>query len=100
MIRFHLFLLGGCLKANPDTRMTISDILERLAAISESMGYDLKEPLNIEGKRVSSSANHSPSHGVQNEQMKPSKPAQPSRPPPPAPSSGNAPQRPEPPLVR
>lgn len=41
--------------------MTISDLLERLAAISESMGYDMKEPLNIEVKKnETSSNNHSP----------------------------------------
>ncbi|KAL0277549.1 UNVERIFIED_CONTAM: hypothetical protein PYX00_004794 [Menopon gallinae] len=95
-------IIRGCLKVNPENRMTVSDILERLAAISESMGYDMKEPLNIEIKKnETSSNNHSPvpPHRTPNDQ-KPSRP-QPTRPPPPQHSANpTQPQRPEPPASR
>jgi len=37
---------------NPVYRMTVSDILERLAAIAETKNINLKEPLVLEGKRI------------------------------------------------
>jgi cyclin G-associated kinase len=51
-----LFILGGCLQVNPAQRMTVSDILERLAAVAETRNINLKEPLVLEGKRVDSSS--------------------------------------------
>ena len=46
------FIIGGCLQVNPVYRMTVSDILERLAAIAETKNINLKEPLVLEGKRI------------------------------------------------
>ena len=37
---------------NPVHRMTVTDILERLAAIAETKNINLKEPLILEGKRI------------------------------------------------
>ncbi|XP_046667286.1 cyclin-G-associated kinase isoform X2 [Homalodisca vitripennis] len=48
-------LIRGCLQVNPDQRLTVSDLLERLAAISETRGINLREPLALEGKRIDSS---------------------------------------------
>lgn len=45
---------------NPESRLSITDILERLAAVCESYGYDLKEPFYLEGKDVYSARNPSP----------------------------------------
>jgi len=45
-------IIGGCLQVNPVYRMTVTDILERLAAISETKNINLKEPLVLEGKRI------------------------------------------------
>ncbi|XP_049959498.1 cyclin-G-associated kinase isoform X1 [Schistocerca serialis cubense] len=53
-------IIRGCLQVNPLQRLTVSDILERLAAIAETKGFNLKEPLSLEGKRIS--ANSSPAH--------------------------------------
>lgn len=36
---------GGCFQPNPEQRLTITDLLERLAAIAESHGFNLKAPL-------------------------------------------------------
>lgn len=36
---------GSCLQPNPEQRLTISSVLERVAAIGESNGYNLKTPL-------------------------------------------------------
>jgi hypothetical protein len=41
---------------NPVHRMTVSDILERLAAIAETKNINLKEPLVLEGKRIDSTS--------------------------------------------
>ncbi|XP_054269563.1 cyclin-G-associated kinase-like isoform X1 [Macrosteles quadrilineatus] len=49
-------LIRGCLQVNPENRMTVSDLLERLAAIAESRGVNLREPLTLEGKRIDSNA--------------------------------------------
>ncbi|XP_060528873.1 cyclin-G-associated kinase [Cylas formicarius] len=38
-------VLKGCFQANPEHRITITGILERLAAIGESLGYNLKASL-------------------------------------------------------
>lgn len=51
-----LFAAGGCLQVNPLQRMTVADILERLAAVAESKNISLKEPLVLEGKRLDSSS--------------------------------------------
>jgi len=45
-------ITGGCLQVNPVYRMTVADILERLAAIAETKNINLKEPLVLEGKRI------------------------------------------------
>ncbi|GLV44488.1 auxilin [Carabus blaptoides fortunei] len=80
-------IIRGCLQVNPAQRITVSGILERLAAIAESSGYNLRSPLNLEVKQPSqdtpsefNSPNHTPPP-----QAPPSRPSQP-------------PQRPTPPI--
>ncbi|XP_014225688.1 cyclin-G-associated kinase [Trichogramma pretiosum] len=70
-------LIKGCLETSPMQRLTTSAILERLAAIAESNGFDPREAANIE----------------------PIKPAQPVIPPRPGPHNAAAvpPPRPAPP---
>jgi hypothetical protein len=51
-----LFTAGGCLQVNPLQRMTVGDVLERLAAIAETKNISLKEPLVLEGKCIDSSS--------------------------------------------
>lgn len=46
----NLIYLGGCLQANPEHRLTISAVLERVAAIAESNGYNLRAPLIFQQK--------------------------------------------------
>lgn len=41
-------LIKGCLQVSPVQRLTTSAILEQLAAIAESNGFDPREPANIE----------------------------------------------------
>ncbi|PNF37550.1 Cyclin-G-associated kinase [Cryptotermes secundus] len=55
-------IIRGCLQVNPAQRMTVADILERLAAVAETRNINLKEPLVLEGKRIDSSS--SPAHTV------------------------------------
>uniref|UniRef100_A0A1I8PUS5 non-specific serine/threonine protein kinase n=1 Tax=Stomoxys calcitrans TaxID=35570 RepID=A0A1I8PUS5_STOCA len=52
--RFSCFhdIIKGCLTVNPVQRFNISTILDRLAAISETMGWSLKGPLELHGKPV------------------------------------------------
>ncbi|CAG9856413.1 unnamed protein product [Phyllotreta striolata] len=38
-------IIRGCLQPNPQMRLNIAGVLERIAAIAESNGYNLKEPL-------------------------------------------------------
>ncbi|XP_046390419.1 cyclin-G-associated kinase isoform X2 [Ischnura elegans] len=45
-------IIRGALKVNPAQRMTVADILERLAAIAETHGISQREPLKLEGKRI------------------------------------------------
>lgn len=55
--RFKCFheIINGCLTVNPEERMSISGILERLAAIAESNNINLKQPLKFERKKVEQS---------------------------------------------
>nr|CAD7402866.1 unnamed protein product [Timema poppensis] len=86
---------GGSLQVNPLHRMTVADILERLAAISESKNIDLKEPLLLEGKPVDTQG--SPAHNLNsnsplaNNNPSDESPRAPQRPPRP-PSSPHQPQ--------
>lgn len=41
-------IIRGCLQADPAKRFTIHDVLERLASIIETRGYNVKEPLKFE----------------------------------------------------
>ncbi|CAB3361786.1 Hypothetical predicted protein [Cloeon dipterum] len=45
-------IIRGCLQVDPEKRLNISDVLERLAAICESHNIDVKEPLKLSGKRL------------------------------------------------
>ncbi|PZC73481.1 hypothetical protein B5X24_HaOG209502 [Helicoverpa armigera] len=48
-------VISGCLTVNPEERLTISSVLERLAAIAESNNVNLKQPLKFERKKVEQS---------------------------------------------
>ncbi|KAK6634789.1 hypothetical protein RUM44_000036 [Polyplax serrata] len=87
-------IIRGCLKVNPNDRLSITDIQERLASICESNRYDLKEPLNLEGKAVNSTKDISaPVQGPQNDTAKSNKPGRPA--PPSFPVNSNFSQCPE-----
>ncbi|XP_039275916.1 cyclin-G-associated kinase [Nilaparvata lugens] len=45
-------LIRGCLQVDPQKRLTVFDLLERLAAIAEVRGINVREPLGIEGKKI------------------------------------------------
>ena len=51
-VMYVSLIIGGCLQVNPVYRMTVADILERLAAIAETKNINLKEPLLLEGKCI------------------------------------------------
>jgi hypothetical protein len=53
---YVLLIIGGSLQVNPVHRMTVTDILDRLAAIAETKNINLKEPLVLEGKRIDSTS--------------------------------------------
>uniref|UniRef100_A0A8D8VCG1 Cyclin-G-associated kinase n=1 Tax=Cacopsylla melanoneura TaxID=428564 RepID=A0A8D8VCG1_9HEMI len=44
---FHS-IIRGCLQADPSKRLSIDDVLERLASIAETRGYNIKEPLDLQ----------------------------------------------------
>ncbi|XP_028159920.1 cyclin-G-associated kinase-like [Ostrinia furnacalis] len=81
-------IISGCLTVNPEERLTINNVLERLAAIAESNNVNLKQPLKFERKKVEQSvATSSPASKdpVSTSQEIPnSRPPEPTRPPPPA----------------
>jgi hypothetical protein len=58
-----VLFIGGCLQVDPEKRLTVSDVLERLAAISESHAINTKEPLKLEGKRLDTVSPTNPSPG-------------------------------------
>ncbi|XP_026328227.1 cyclin-G-associated kinase isoform X2 [Hyposmocoma kahamanoa] len=93
--RFKCFheIISGCLTVNPQARLAISSVLERVAAIAESNNVNLKQPLKFERKKVEQSvATSSPGNKkstnndvvVSNQEVSNPKPPEPSRPPPPA----------------
>lgn len=45
----------GCLTVNPEVRLSISGVLERLAAIAETQNINIKQPLKFERKKVEQS---------------------------------------------
>ncbi|XP_066992198.2 cyclin-G-associated kinase [Anabrus simplex] len=101
-------IIRGCLLVNPEQRLTVSDILDRLAAIGETKGFSLKEPLLLEGKRIDASPAHTvnsvgaptTNHTSSEPSVDPYKPPQ--RPPPRPPCSPHMepPSRPAPPPPR
>ncbi|XP_046960103.1 cyclin-G-associated kinase [Vanessa cardui] len=81
-------IINGCLTVNPEERLPISSVLERLAAIAESNNVNLKQPLKFERKKVEQSvATSSPAVTdpvpKSQEPVSP-RPPEPARPPPPA----------------
>lgn len=79
--RFACFndIIRGCFVVDPTKRLDVTQVLERLGAISETMGWSLKGPLGLKTKPVEPEVTQSPV-----------------RPPPPRPVS-NPPARPQPP---
>ncbi|XP_072940356.1 cyclin-G-associated kinase [Epargyreus clarus] len=79
-------IISGCLTVNPEMRLTISSVLERLAAIAESHNVNLKQPLKFERKKVEQSVATSSPVPKENAPSGPELPAsrvvEPVRPPP------------------
>ncbi|XP_059472431.1 cyclin-G-associated kinase isoform X2 [Neocloeon triangulifer] len=99
-------IIRGCLQVDPEKRLTVSEILERLAAISESHRIDVKEPLKLQGKRLDkpspthmtpSPANHPVAEEGKTPQRPPRPSQAPSRPSGGPPENHPLPQRPPPP---
>ncbi|XP_023312590.1 cyclin-G-associated kinase-like, partial [Anoplophora glabripennis] len=85
-------IIRGCLQANPEHRLTIAAVLERVAAIAESNGFNLRAPLIFQQKSDIDS-NHLDggySNGLKQAPPRPVPPQEPPRPP-------QVPQRPAPP---
>ena len=80
--RYDVFhdLIRSMLKVDPRQRPTVSDVLDRLAAIAETRGFNMKTPLKI--AVPSSSPQHAPSA-----RPAPPSPQPPRRPPPPSPTT-------------
>ncbi|XP_071513267.1 cyclin-G-associated kinase-like isoform X2 [Panulirus ornatus] len=91
-------LIRGMLRVDPDQRFKVSDVLERLAAIAETKGFDMKAPLTIRCKKIDLTAPvHQPeSNGRVSDRRSAPPDRPPARPPAPAPRSP-VPQRPPPP---
>ncbi|XP_045493731.1 cyclin-G-associated kinase [Colias croceus] len=79
-------IISGCLTVNPEMRMSISGVLERLAAIAETQNVNMKQPLKFERKKVEQSVATSSPGVKDNGPTIPevSRPPEPARPPPPA----------------
>lgn len=60
---FILYLIIGCLTVDPTQRFNISTILDRLAAISETMHWSLKGSLDLRGRPVITTT---PEHSADN----------------------------------
>ncbi|XP_053602975.1 cyclin-G-associated kinase isoform X2 [Plodia interpunctella] len=94
-------IIHGCLTVNPEERLTINSVLERLAAIAESNNVNLKQPLKFERKKVEQSvATSSPAvkdPAPISQEVPNSRPPEPARPPPPSrppPAAPHVPQHP------
>lgn len=104
MTCFH-DVIRGCFQVDPAKRLDVDTLLERLAAIAETMNWPLKGPLGLKGKPVSgASPDPSPVHQTPQPSAAVHQ-AAPTRPPPPRPSPlphhRAAPQRPaEPPRAQ
>lgn len=72
-------IIKGCFVVDPTNRLTVSNILERLAAISETKGWSLKGPLELKMK----SPVHDVTSPIQVQQQQPLIEERPVRPPPP-----------------
>lgn len=70
------FIIEGCLQVNPAQRLTVSAILDRAAAVSETKGFNLKAPLNI--KQKSPTENESTDNNYNGMKQPPPRPSQPS----------------------
>lgn len=88
---------GGCLKVNPEHRLTISQVLERVAAIAESNNYNLRAPLDIQQIPLDMEREHN-THVDTNHITKPP-PPRPSQPSPAHNASVVSQPRREPPVV-
>ncbi|KAJ8920099.1 hypothetical protein NQ315_011754 [Exocentrus adspersus] len=86
-------IIRGCLQANPEQRLTISGVLERVAAIAESHDCNLRAPLVFYRRKSDADSNHSEGNHSNGMKQPPPRPAEPARPPQPVP------QRPPPPPV-
>lgn len=85
-------IVRGCFQVDPEKRLDVDGVLERLAAISEAKGWPLRGPLELTGKPIpTGSTEASPSHQVAPPRPAPPRPAplpqqQQHHPPPPRPA--------------
>jgi cyclin G-associated kinase len=88
-------IIRGCLQVNPEQRLTVTGVLERIAAIAESNGYNLRAPLQFQQK-LNTEPDHSYGDGVHNNSVKPvpPRPVQPPKPQPAPERPAQAPQKP------
>ncbi|XP_044269812.1 cyclin-G-associated kinase [Tribolium madens] len=91
-------IIRGCLQVNPEQRLTVSGVLERVAAIAESNGFNLRAPLQFQQKQ-SPELDHSSGDGVHNNVKPPPRPVPP-RPQPVPERPPQPPQRPAMPVQR
>ncbi|KAJ8965281.1 hypothetical protein NQ314_004244, partial [Rhamnusium bicolor] len=89
-------IIKGCLQANPEQRLTISGVLERIAAIAESNGYNLRAPLVFQHKISEPDSNYLDGNCNNGVKAPPPRPA----PPPQESTRQLMPQRPAPPPQR
>ncbi|XP_074031874.1 LOW QUALITY PROTEIN: cyclin-G-associated kinase [Leptinotarsa decemlineata] len=96
-------IIRGCFQANPDQRLTISGVLERIAAVAESNGYNLRSPLILSTPQQKiGEAESNLLDGNYNNEVKapPPRPAPPTKPTNELPRPSQPPQRPAPPPQR
>ncbi|KAF7282230.1 hypothetical protein GWI33_003030 [Rhynchophorus ferrugineus] len=92
-------IIKGCFQTNPENRLKISDIMERLAAVAESYSFDLRSPLPFKAVvKVEEQDNEENPTNVPPQRVPPPRP----QPPPPSPahvSNGTRPERPPQPVA-
>lgn len=87
-------IIRGCLEIDPNKRFDASMILDRLGAISETMGWSLKGPVKLKGKPIETpptmTPNESPMHTSHTDATNQNGRSVPNRPAPPRPVPINA----------
>lgn len=88
-------IIRSCLKVNPAERASVADVLGQVAAVADTRGFNLKEPLNLEGKRLDAAS--VAQYQQQAQTAQPGAPGQSPSAPPRTSSNSTPPQKPLPP---